>query len=73
MGVIRVGEAMRKHIIDHPHKGENDRTKPYLDIERKTGGPGEREKALNRGVSSGKDQGERAREFVRIERESREE
>ena len=61
---------MGKHVIDRPRSGgQSERVKPYLGIERESGGPGRREKALYRGASSGGDHGQRAREFLRIERE----
>ncbi|WP_127901186.1 hypothetical protein [Solirhodobacter olei] len=62
---------MSKHLIDRPRGGEGDRVKPYLEIERSVGGPGAREKALHRGASTGRDPGQRMREFLRIERAQR--
>jgi hypothetical protein len=60
---------MSKHVIDGPRSGgESERVKPYLGIERQTGGPGRREKALHHGAASAGDKGERVREFLRIER-----
>lgn len=59
---------MSKHVVDRPRSGgESERVKPYLGIERENGGPGRRERALQR-AASGRDHGQRVREFLRIER-----
>lgn len=64
---------MTKHIMDRARTGaEGERVKPYLDIERSSGGPGRGERALHRGASSGRDGGQRLREYLRIEREAAE-
>lgn len=60
---------MSKHVIDRPRSGSgSDRVKPYLGIERSSSAPGARERALHRGASTGRDEGQRLREYIRIER-----
>lgn len=64
---------MSKHIIDRRRsRAEGERVKPYLDIERSSGGPGAGERAMHRGAADGRDHGQRLREYVRIEREAAE-
>jgi hypothetical protein len=64
---------MTRHIIDHPRsRKDGDRARAFVQIERTTGGPGAAEKALHRAASTGRDGGQRLREFVKIERRAAE-
>lgn len=60
---------MTRHIIDRPRAGKDgDRARAYVAIERAEGGPGQAERMLHRAASTGRDDGQRMREFLRIER-----
>lgn len=60
---------MAKHVADKPRTPETgERLKRYTEIEREGGGPSPQAKALQQRPRGDRDEGARAKEFVRIER-----
>jgi hypothetical protein len=60
---------MARHIIDRPRAGKDgERTRAYVAIEHAENRPGRAERLLHRAASTGRDTGQRLREFLRIER-----
>ena len=64
---------MTRHIIDHPRsRQDGNRARAFMQIERAAAGPGAAERALHRAASTGRDDGQRLREFVKIARRTAE-